>query len=321
MINPFHYLNKLFVFFNPDKASYWHTITRNVLDVKPKELGRYYLDFETKLHYPDKIDDKGVPMYKLPGKDYFYHPIVICQYALGIFEHLYRSGYKDEKLKSMFFQQVEWLEGNYIEKEVGKVWLWDYDIPQYSLSPPWFSALVQGEAASVLCRAYLLSKDERYLKLAEDAISPLDVPVKDGGLLNYFNGIPIYEEYPSPLRAVGNLCGFMFVLFGLYDLYLANNNKKAKMLFDKGAESLQQLLAYYDTGYWSRYFLFDYPKAYVASFTYHSLHFEQLMSIYFLTGEKTFYEYSKKWERYANGNFNKARALFQKLIYARTLNI
>lgn len=314
-----HFLNKVVVFFNSDKATYWHTITRNTLNEKPSKLGRYYLNFESKLNYPEKMDSSGIPLYKIYYEPYFYHPIVICQYALGIFEHFYQSNFSDEKLKTAFFIQVDWIEKNASNLGSGKVWYVEYNIPEYGLFKPWYSALSQGEAVSVLTRAYLISKNEKYLTLAEKAIKPFDIEVHNGGLLSYFNSIPIFEEYPSPKRTVGAFCGFMFVLFGLYDLILANKNKVASQQFEKGIESLKKLLPYYDIGYWSKYYLFDYPKKYAASFTYHSLQFEQLKAFYFLTGEKLFLEYSEKWEDYSRRITNKVRALSNKLLYARKL--
>lgn len=314
-----HFLNKAIVFFYPEKATYWHTITRNTLSSKPSELGRYYLNFESKLNYPERMDPLGIPLWKTGDEPHFYHPIVICQYALGIFEHLYQSGFRNEKLKTDFFVQADWLVENAVNNGIGKVWYVGYNIPEYGLFKPWYSALSQGEAVSVLTRAYMISKNEIYLRVAEDAIKPFNILVQEGGLLNHFNSLPIYEEYPSPIRPVGALCGFMFVLFGLYDLILANNNKLASELFTRGINSLKELLKFYDLGYWSKYYIFDYPKSYVASFTYHSLQFEQLKTLYILSEEDIFKEYAEKWESYSINSFFKLKALLKKVFYARTL--
>lgn len=311
--------NKVKVFINPDQASYWHSITRCAIDKKTETVGRYYLNFESKLDYPEKIDDKGIPLWRTNNEPYFYHPIVIAQYALGIYEHLYQNNFNDSKLKEKFFNQVNWLKENYTEIENGKVWLVYYDIPIYKMIKPWFSALAQGEVISVLTRACLLNKDENLLEICEDAIKPFFVDVKKGGLVNYFQGIPVYEEYPSNYKTVAVLNGFMFSLFGLYDLFLLTKSKKAESLFIQGIESIKKLLPFYDTGYWARYYLFDYPKEYVASFTYISIMFEQLKVLYFLTGEKIFDDYSSRWKKYSENNIYKMRALFKKIFYANSL--
>ncbi|WP_337864981.1 D-glucuronyl C5-epimerase family protein [Ignavibacterium sp.] len=318
-MNLSHFVNKALVFLNPEKATYWHTITRCAIDSKPNQLGRYYLNFESKLNYPEKMDSNGIPFWKTDNEPYFHHPIVIAQYALGIFEHLYQKNFSDKELEKKFLLQAEWLKNNFVENDCGKIWNIYYDIPLYGIKKPWYSALAQGEAVSVLTRSYLLTKDESYLSLAEDAIEPFFIDVSKGGLLAYFNSLPIYEEYPSKIKTVGVLNGFIFSLFGLYDLQITIQSKKSTELFQQGIDSLKKLLPYYDTGYWARYYLFDYPKEYVASFTYISIMYEQLKSLYYLTGEKIFLDYSLKWENYAHNRINKLRALLKKIFYANTL--
>jgi len=318
-MNLLHFINKALVFIKPEKASYWHTITRCAIDSKPNKLGRYYLNFESKLYYPEKMDEMGVPLWKNNNEPYFHHPIVICQYALGIYEHLYQKKFNDITLQKKFICQADWLKHNYHKSDLGFIWNIYYDIPLYKIKQPWYSALAQGEAVSVLTRAYKLSDDNSYLELAEGAIKPFFIEVKNGGLLNFFNSYPIYEEYPSPVRTVGVLNGFIFSLFGLYDLKITTGSENAKKLFEQGIESLLKLLPFYDTGYWARYYLFDYPKSYVASFTYLSLMYEQLKALYFITDEKIFLDYSIKWEGYSKNTFNKLRALGKKIFYANTI--
>jgi hypothetical protein len=313
------FLNKVKVFLNPDKASYWHSITRCAIDKKPEKVDRYYLNFESKLNYPEKMDDNGIPLWRTDNEAYFYHPIVIAQYALGIYEHLHQKNFDDNNLKEKFFAQVKWLKENCTEIGNSKVWLIYYDIPLYKMVKPWYSALAQGEVISVLVRAYLLNKDESLLSICEDAINPFFEEVKNGGLINYFEGVPVYEEYPSNYKTVAVLNGFMFSLFGLFDLFLLTKSKKAEILFNQGINSIKKLLPYFDTGYWARYYLFDYPKEYVASFTYISIMFEQLKVLHLLTGEEIFNEYSKKWKQYSENNIYKMRALIKKIFYANSL--
>jgi len=314
-----HFINKALVFINPEKATYWHTITRCAINSKPDRLGRYYLNFESKLYYPEKMDANGIPLWKTDDESYFHHPIVICQYALGIYEHLYQKNFIDAELKEKFLTQANWLKNNYQETKFGKIWNIYYDIPLYGIKKPWYSALAQGEAVSVLTRAYLLTEDYSYLNLAEDAIKPFYIDVDKGGLLNYFQSNPVYEEYPSRIKTVAVLNGFIFSVFGLYDLQLISKNFDAKELLQKGINSIKNLLPFYDTGYWARYYLFDYPKEYVASFTYISLMYEQLKALYFLTDEKIFLDYSKRWENYTKRKSNKMKALLKKIFYANTL--
>lgn len=311
-----NYLNKILVFYFPDTAGYWNSITRCSISEESSRLDNYYLDFSSKVDYPEKFSSEGIPLYSFRGQQHIEHPIVIAQYALGLYEILYKNNFKNEELKKKFLSTANWFEKNKISVTGGSGWHIHIVIPWAELNHPWISAMAQGEAMSVLTRAALLTKNHRFEHLAIEALAPFEVEVKDGGLINYFNSIPVYEEFPTPAKPCGVLNGIIFALFGIYDLILLNKSSKAQNIFDKGIDSLKKLLPYYDLKYWTRYFLFDYPKKYCSSFTYHYLVIEQLKALSIITGENCFLEYSERWNGYAKSFFKKNRALLQKLIYA-----
>lgn len=62
------------------------------------------------------------------------------------------------------------------------------------LQPGWLSAMGQGHCISVLVRAYNLTKDNRYIEAAENALRPFEIEAIDGGVRNHFLGLPWYEE-------------------------------------------------------------------------------------------------------------------------------
>ena len=309
------------MFYRPDRASYWHTITPCSINSKPIELDHYYLDFSSKYVYPGRFDESGVPIYEFPDKRAIYHPIVICQYALGLYENLHRSNYSDKTSEKRFLIQADWLLKSGVKTEKGIVWYVDYIIEEYGLYPPWFSALAQGEALSVLTRAYKITGNSEYLNICEKAIVPFTLPVIAGGLVNKFKDIPVYEEYPSPKRTVAVLNGFMFSLFGLYDYYLISKNSLAKKLFDEGIISLIKILPFYDKKYWSSYYLFEYPRSYTASYTYHNIMMQQLKVFSFITDIEIFTNYYNRWESYKNNNYYKTKALISKLLFSRKLKV
>ena len=315
-----NFVNKVLVFYFPGLASYWHTITRCKINSDFKDETSYYLDFSSKYDYPGEFDKDGIPVYQHHSQGKFYHPIVICQYALGLFETLQTSASQTEKIRSDFIKQADWLINNGITfKEKGFIWEINYDITEYGIIKPWYSAMAQGEAMSVLIRAYLISGKQDYAEAAKKALFPFTLEVNDGGLINYFHSHPVYEEYPSPVHTVGVLNGYIFSLFGLFDLSRFIDDKLAGELFSKGVNSLKELLPFYDIGYWSQYYLFDHPGNYPASFTYHMLVVEQLKALSIITKEEIFNKFSAKWLNYSNNYFNRTRALFQKLTYARKL--
>ena len=129
-----------------------------------------------------------------------------------------------------------------------------------------------------------------------------------------FKSLLIYEEFPTPIKPMAVLNGYIFSLYGLYDLYLLNGNKKAYNLFFEGVQSLKGLLPYYDIKYWTQYFLYNYPKKYLSSFTYHILVTEQLKALYIITDEKLFLQYYRRWNNYSHSFIKKTVALINKLI-------
>merc|ERR1712226_1084295 len=66
-----------------------------------------------------------------------------------------------------------------------------------NLEPGWYSAMSQGQAMSVLARAYHLSKDASYFKTLLDLMQPFKAKSEDGRVKNYiFDNFVWYEEYP-----------------------------------------------------------------------------------------------------------------------------
>jgi len=315
-----NYFNKISVFFSLNSANYWNTITPCNVKEKPIGVGKYYLDFISKSDYIGQMSEEGIPLYELEGSDPFYHPIVICQYALGLFEKSILCNHLDVSLKNNFLNQADWLVKYFKEKKNLSGWHLNFEIKKYGIKAPWISAMAQGEAISVLVRANLLTNEPLYLKIAEMALTPFSLNVQEGGFVNRFEGFPIYEEYPSPHKTVGVLNGFIFSLFGLYDLAIHSKSEEAKFFFAQGVESLKNILKFYDLKYWSQYYLFDYPNNYPASFTYHILAAEQLIALHFLTGENIFLIYSEKWKKQGKSVINKLRILIFKIFYARTLS-
>lgn len=307
------YINKVLVFYSPSRAGYWNSITRCTVIGRPSELGRYYLDFSSKISYPGEFSEDGIPLLDFRGREAIEMPTVVAQFALGIFELLYQKKYNDDALKHQFIKQAEWFDRNKTEFKNGQGWYLNVSYPQHGVNSPFLSAMAQGEAISVLTRAYMLTGNQQFEQLAIEALSPFEYNVEDGGVVDYFNSIPIYEEGPTPIGVTGALNGFIFSLFGLYDLYLLNKNDKALKLFLKGIDSLIKLLPFFDIKHWTRYYLFNYPKKYYSSYTYHILVAEQLKAIYHITGENIFLEYSDRWFDYSKSFINRTRALLKKL--------
>ena len=314
------YFNKISVFYKPDSSNYWNSITPCCISKKPEKLGRYYLNFTSKIEYTGQFDENGIPLYRRGNSEIIYHPIVICQYALGLFECIFPGEDENSENRKKFIRQADWLLENAENNAAGKGWNINYDISDYNLKAPWMSAMGQGEAISVLTRAHLLTGIGDYLLTAKEALNLFEFSVSDGGVVNKFKSYSVYEEYPSPSRTVAVLNGFIFSLFGLYDLAIYDRDEKATKLFNSGIDTLSSIIKYYDIGYWSQYYLFDNPRHYPASYTYHVLGAEQLKALYLITERKVFLEYSEKWAAQSKKSFNKFRTLLTKIFYAHKLS-
>jgi heparosan-N-sulfate-glucuronate 5-epimerase len=146
----------------------------------------------------------------------------------------------------------------------------------YRVRPPWFSAMAQGEAASLLVRAS--ATDAAFGDAATRAVLPL--LEREHGLVAETAEGPVLQEYPTaPPAHVLN--GWIFGLWGLYDVSLTGSGRAgdAARAFSDGVAAVAARLPLYDAGLdWSRYDLFPHPLVHVASPFYQRLHAEQLLA-------------------------------------------
>ncbi|NXB29075.1 GLCE epimerase, partial [Eulacestoma nigropectus] len=176
-----------------------------------------------------------------------------------------------------------------------------------SLDPGWYSAMAQGQAMSTLVRAYLLTKEPAFLGAALRATAPFKLPAEQRGVKAVFmNRHDWYEEYPtSPSSFVLN--GFMYSLIGLYDLKETAGEKlgkEARLLYERGMESLKAMLPLYDTGsgtvYDLRHFMLG-TAPNLARWDYHTTHINQLQLLSTIDDAPIFKEFVKRWKSYLRG--------------------
>ena len=266
----------------------------------------YYLDQTLRANYSGPYNSNGLPL--LVKKDKTdYHHISICFYALGhlqIYLDTDNTGSLDTFIKiSEWFVDQQLTDGS---------WLSPFPMPKFNLHGPHPSAMIQGLAISCLIRAYKITNDDKFLKSSINGLDIFDRDIKDGGVTSNEDDIIFYEEYPSyPIKRVLN--GFIYTLWGLYDMVRIDNNAKADKLYQTGLKSLEILLPKFDMGYWSLYHISNEGPVNPTAVHYHRLHIAQLEVMYQITGNELFKEYSSKWEKYLNGRFNALRTLPAKL--------
>jgi heparosan-N-sulfate-glucuronate 5-epimerase len=276
------------------RPDYWHPQFKVSRHIDKDTPGRYYLDMSCKAEYPGKLDDKGIPLVVLDNRSYYF-PVTIAQYALGNYDKYLAQ--KQEVCLQRFSNAASWFAENYTPLNSSCVWYTNFEKKLYSVKAPWVSALSQGQGLSVLTRAYLLCGRTRYLDIALKAAKLFEIPVSQGGIRALFKGKSVfYEEFPSEKPSLV-LNGFIFSLWGLYDLYLVTENDSVLQLYQEGVRTLIAMLPEYDFFGWSRYDLYSFRIPNFCSIFYHRLHIEQLKVMHQLSGNQIFRRYQEDWSR------------------------
>ena len=278
-------------------------VKQNIGKVCNKEtLEGYYNDLTGKVTGNTSLDEHGIPINITASGKFVYFPITIFQYALGAYDMYLLT--KDNMYKEKFFNIVEWALEN--QNEDGS---WNcFDKLGDRIHKP-FSAMCQGEGASVLSRAYIESREERYYSSAIKAVDFMLIDVNDGGTTQYENGYTVLQEYVSENNS-SVLNGWIFAIFGLLDITKISSNEFYKNELDKTINSLKEMLTKYDRGYWSSYDL----QGTIASPAYHDLHIQQLRILYYLFEVDEYNEVANKWEKYAQNKFSILKAYIYKAI-------
>ncbi len=270
-----------------------------------KCLGEDFSEYE--------FDERGIPLTRFHRKKNWRHnPITVSQYALFHFNQ--DKEQKKSHSKDIFLEQANWLIQNAEQGPKNTaVWYYLFDLPYYGLKSPWISGMAQGQALSVLLRAYQLTKDSTFLKTAESVLPIFEIDVNNNGVQGHFpDGLPVIEEYPSLNVSSCVLNGFIFGIFGLYDYAIFTESDLAKKLFNKYLHSLEANLFRYDSGYWSYYELKQPLR--LASKSYHRIHIEQLKALRKITEKELFKNYSDRWIAYQHSFKSKFMWLIKKII-------
>lgn len=274
-------------------------------DLHSSILGDYYFVFKEKRVSAgkdqaliNKFDENGIPINKtyidVQDKDYVYFPISIGQMGLAVFNTYLQTKTKADNQR--FLKFAEWFYSNAdVSDELGARWLTDVKLPAYHSPENWQSAFSQSRGISILLRGYQLTGKKEFADMAEQALISFTKPVSEGGVTSFTQWGPFYEEYTSSVPTLV-LNGKIFALCGLYDFVrVFPENKLARKLFDDGIETLKNVIAEFDMGFWSRYNLCNapwYPEIDPSTIQYQKLHITQLKMLYLLTGVEIFNKYA-----------------------------
>ncbi len=234
------------------------------------------------------------------GDAYQYNPVTVANFALSQF-----AKNQPKPPSTPFWAAAQKL---IVMQGYDGALRYGFEFKHYALDktygPGWASGMAQGLSLAVWSRAYLVSKDKRYIKAGEKALAFLDAPVQFGGprtsmayLDKSLSGYVFYEEYIGD-KGIYTLNGFMFTLLGLHDWCENIKSDKACSMFKDGMRTLVKILPYYDFGGFSSYDLthvtFKHNEPHYA-IRYHSAHVYLLRALYSITKEETLNKYAQRW--------------------------
>jgi heparosan-N-sulfate-glucuronate 5-epimerase len=239
------------------------------------------------------MDENGIPYvdYDKLSPDYLgigiqRNPVTVVHAAMDF--------YNAEDTK-FFINNVDWLVRNAVPKDGFSTFEYTFDWPVYDLEQPWRSAMANGGALIPLVKAHQITGNAMYLYTAKQLLNSFFVEVEDGGV-TYKDSDESwwYEEYVADNEDAKEsrvLNGMLYALIDVYEYYKYTDDMNAKLIFDKGVNSVKENLAKYDNGEgYSYYDILGNPAN-----NYHLAHVDLLNKLYDITNEDIFREYSEKW--------------------------
>jgi hypothetical protein len=209
---------------------------------------------DVKADYVGGLDGEGVPISFENGRPYV-SPVNVVLFGLGSHDAFVRTG--DERYGCQLKSALVWLDKHGVQLGDGIGWTSPNQKPGFGLRTPWFSAITQGFALSLLVRAHRLADGGdglRWRELARATWLGLRAPVEEGGVCRRVESGVIYEEYPGPdLDCVFN--GMCHALIGLWESWRFGVVTEAEVDFQAGVDGLRGYLSQFDHHGWSLYSL------------------------------------------------------------------
>ncbi|WP_286421644.1 D-glucuronyl C5-epimerase family protein [Myroides odoratimimus] len=252
--------------------------------------------------------EAGIPLIYY-NSGHHYYPITFCQVALAYHANFLET--KSENSKEEFLKISSHILNEAVLIEDFAVLQTELQVENYRLPSKWASAMSQGYAVVIMLQAYNLTRDNRYLDMSNKFLKSFDYSIDKGGVLNFWDGYPFYEEYADPKSHVLN--GYMFSLAGLYYSYRVTGNNDAKRLFDQGINTLKAKIHVYDSFFTSNYNKLRVEEmkneTYASAINedpdhYHELEIYQLLTLYYWTNESILREYAHKFIKYDTGKID-----------------
>ena len=241
------------------------------------------------LDYNYPSDPEGVILYEYRDS-FYYNPTQIAGLLLHYIEsysltHIYE-----------YLRRAETFANKLIEISVKdnqtmffpfKFNFYLHDLPEDVMIQPWYSGMAQGIILASFVRLYQLTGKEEYMEFAHRVFNSFrylrrNYPNKWFTLIDE-EGYLWIEEYPKD-DATHALNGFIFAIFGLY-YYLETRDPSCENLLKGTITTIKNYINLYrNEGDISYYCL----KHKVKSTKYHMIHIDQMLKLYYITGDTFF---------------------------------
>jgi hypothetical protein len=264
-------------------------------------LGFYPLSFKKRLtekHYLH-FDENGLPLSGVINGDLAHHVTTMSSFCFCNWELFLETG--DEKYAGPVVLTADYFLSKACYQETGRATIpWFFDKSETGGKN---CGMDQGEAISVLLRAYCIRGDERYLTLASDISNSFLFSLAEQGVAGKIPGTqdPWFLEGEHFI-----LNGHAYALIGLWELWRVSGKPEHYGIFRSGYDSLIKHIGLFDKKYWTIYMLED--KNYLASIMYHNLHICQLRILDQLEADPVLVQYADRFEQYAANPVNRFRA-------------
>jgi heparosan-N-sulfate-glucuronate 5-epimerase len=287
-------------------TSYYHRQQNLGRVFVPGELNGYFNDLTGKADWMGQTDQDGLPVSSLSTGKSVHFPILLCQKALGHWDNwLIHERPEDSR---QFLNIADWLQRTQDSAGGWDTWGSMGKPQQYR-----YSAMTQGQAMSVMSRAFKLTRRPEFERAGASALELLRRPIQEEGVCCYEGQNVFLEEFPSARRDTV-LNGWIFALFGVHDYLLVFPDHKGREFYASTCDCLTRSLGTYDAGYWSYY---SSGTKRLASPFYHKLHLSQLQALRQVTEAPAVGSILDAWTRCEKSPVCKSRAVvvkgFQKL--------
>lgn len=253
------------------------------------------------------LDDNGIPyrIYETVGLQY--NPTRIAAFGLAHYNKFIEES--DLASRDIFLKMANW----FLDIEDAR---YTYSFDWGELKSPWISCMSQGEAASILIRAYKLTNEDKYLHHALKSIEPFFIDIEHGGVQSLIDNKYIFlEEYPSN-NSQHVLNGFLYALIGLVEILFVYKNSELSEFRDKLLDSLYENIDKWGPGKWSFYQIDSDKK--IKNYctpSYHNLHITQLKFINYHFPNEEITKVIYRWTEGKHSKIIRVNSLFYKIAY------